>query len=948
MSHGLTPILLVDDRPQNLKALEALLGDLDLHLCLAHSGQEALRQSLRTEFALVLLDVQMPDMDGFETAELLRANPRTRHLPIIFVTAGGKDIQHRFRGYEAGAVDYLMKPIEPLELRSKVRVFSDLYQQRKEIERHEALLDLLVQQRTTALQEREASYRTILENASDFVMRFDLQGAYLFANARTQALWGLGPDALLGRTHRDLGCPEELCQQLEAALARVFTEGCPGTLTFWLESALGRLYLELKLTPELDALGHVQSVVGMARDLTERHSLEEVRQFLSQASWTREGPPFFPSLARYLASCLDVEYVCIDRLEGDQKHAQTLAIFADGEPQPNERYALADTPCGVVVDRKVCCFPQGVRPHFPKDQALQDLLAESYVGTVLWSSLGEPIGLMAAISRRPLRNPPLAIKTLELAAIRAAGELERSQADEALRRLSELLEVSGSLARVGGWEVDLGTGQLHWTPETYRIHGVSPEDFTPTVEDALGFYAPESKPLITRAVQEAISLGKEFDLELEIITATGRRVQVQATGRSQVEEGKVLRLLGAFRDITREKRAEAERRQLEREIQHAQKLESLGNLAGGVAHDMNNVLAAIMGIASTLKSVYGADPALSKSLGTILDASLRGRDLVKGLTNFARKEVASTQHLDLNALVQKEVELLRRTTLEKITFELSLEASLPVLQGESSSLSNALMNLCMNAFDAMPEGGHVHITTRTLEAGWVELSVQDSGEGMTPEVLARATDPFFTTKAFGKGTGLGLSIVYGTVKAHGGRLSLESTPGEGTRVSLAFPVQEAHPPADLAPPPGQESQPLHPHRILLVDDDALIRQAIPSMLEALGHRVEVAASGVEALAKLKVPPSPFDLVIMDHNMVGLTGAATLRKVRSTFPGLPLMISTGHADAEVKALCRDFPDIRLLMKPYSLQDLATALKAMVPPQTQPALWGLFPFETVYSP
>ncbi|MDP2875376.1 MAG: PAS domain S-box protein, partial [Holophaga sp.] len=430
------PVLLVDDRPENLTALEALLGDLGLDLVSVQSGNEALRQSLKTEFALVLLDVQMPDMDGFETAELLRANPKTRRLPIMFVTAGMKDDSYRFKGCDAGAVDYLTKPIEPKELRSKVRVFCDLFLQRKEIERHEQLLETLVEQRTIALRESESSYRAILESAGDYVVRYDRRGAHLYGNAKVLDLTGFSQDQFLGKTHRELGFPEPLCELWEAAIEKVFATRESTTVSFEIQSPSGPLFLELKLAPEKDILGQVASVVGVTRDMTEHQHLEETQAFLAQAQWLGTGEDFFQALARFLAQHLGMDFICIDRLVGNGLAAKTLAVWTDGHFEDNTEYTLKDTPCGDVVGQNICCFPSGVRHQFPNDQVLQDIGAESYLGTTLWGSNGQPIGLIAIIGRHPVANSGSAESTLTMVAMRAAAELERRDS-EASRLLSE-------------------------------------------------------------------------------------------------------------------------------------------------------------------------------------------------------------------------------------------------------------------------------------------------------------------------------------------------------------------------------------------------------------------------------------------------------------------------------------------------------------------------------
>ncbi len=379
-----------------------------------------------------------------------------------------------------------------------------------------------------------------------------------------------------------------------------------------------------------------------------------------------------------------------------------------------------------------------------------------------------------------------------------------------------------------------------------------------------------------------------------------------------------------FEDITAQKRNEEERRRLEAEVQHAQKLESLGILAGGVAHDMNNVLQAIQGMASVLKAKLASDPALVSGLDIILSASNRGRDLVKNLTDFARKGLQEPQVLDLNQLVRKEVELLQRTTLQRIELRMDLSAGLPSVLGDPSAISNALMNLCVNAIDAMPDKGVLTLRSRDLGDGYVDLEIEDDGRGMPPEVLARATEPFFTTKPVGKGTGLGLSGVYGTMKAHGGSVDIHSEEGRGTTVLLRFPVcpKAAEPGTAMPAEPGRE--PGACLRILLVDDDELIRDSFPDLMNILGHTVvRTTSSGPEALEQLNAGLD-VDVVILDQNMPGLSGTETLERMRTTHPELPVVLCTGHLDDEARTRLFGIPRVWTLLKPYSIKDIRPLL------------------------
>lgn len=384
-------------------------------------------------------------------------------------------------------------------------------------------------------------------------------------------------------------------------------------------------------------------------------------------------------------------------------------------------------------------------------------------------------------------------------------------------------------------------------------------------------------------------------------------------------------MIGLCRDLTEQKRLEAERRQLDQEIQHSQQLESLGSLAGGIAHDMNNVLAAVLGLGSVLQVKLAHDPALGRAVETILHAAGRGRDLVKGLTDFARKDLLEPRPLDLNALIKKEAALLHRTTLQRVELVLDLDPELPQVLGDPNALANALMNLCVNALDAMPKGGRLRLLTSHQDRQ-VQVRVEDTGEGMSPETQKRALEPFFTTKAVGKGTGLGLSMVYGTLKAHGGTIEIRSEPGQGTQIRLTLPALGDSPAEAVA---AGASCPVQPQalRVLLVDDDELVRESVPTMLDLLGHRTETASGGLEALRRLQADLE-VDLVILDLNMPGMSGLETLARIRLLRPELPILVATGFREEGLEDALAQHTGITLLLKPFELDHLAAKLREVL--------------------
>ncbi|WP_306591713.1 PAS domain S-box protein [Geothrix sp. 21YS21S-4] len=491
---------------------------------------------------------------------------------------------------------------------------------------------------------------------------------------------------------------------------------------------------------------------------------------------------------------------------------------------------------------------------------------------------------------------------------------DRKQDEEALRKVTVAVEQSPLSIVI--------------TDPEGRIEYVNPA-FTATThyaaEEALGrnpriLKSPSTPPEHYRPMWEALARGEVWRGEFENLRKGGEPFYERAIlAPVRDEKGDLTGYIAIKEDITGLKRAEAERRALEAQLQQAQKLESLGSLAGGVAHDMNNVLGAILGLASSLQENPDDPQALAKSLETITTACLRGRGVVKSLLYFARQDLQEERPLDLNALVREMGHLLSHTTLKRIHLEMDLAPDLRWVRGDGGALSHAIMNLCVNAMDAMPGGGTLAISTRASANGGVELRVKDTGEGMSPEVLAKAMEPFFSTKPQGKGTGLGLAMVYGTMKAHEGNLELSSVLGAGTEAILRFPPFRVESAMLPEPTPRPEPEALQPLRILLVDDDELIRDSLGPMLEMLDHEVTLAASAEEALQLMEEGLAP-ELVLLDMNMPGLGGPEALPRLRALRPGIPVILSTGYSDQEMAPLLAAHPGVTSIRKPFTAKEI----------------------------
>jgi CheY-like chemotaxis protein len=402
-------------------------------------------------------------------------------------------------------------------------------------------------------------------------------------------------------------------------------------------------------------------------------------------------------------------------------------------------------------------------------------------------------------------------------------------------------------------------------------------------------------------------------------------VEVSATYHPERDEAVVF-----VRDISKRKQAEEAlgnalrlRTELEKQAVHSQQMESLGRLAGGVAHDMNNVLGAILGLAtSNLERLPEASP-IHADFGIIAKAAVRGGQMVKSLLDFARQTPVQDLAVDLNGVIRDVAGLLERTTLARIRLEVELDPGLRPIRGDAGALTHSVMNLCINAVDAMPDEGTLALRTRNLDTREVEVEVRDTGSGMSPEVSRRAMDPFFTTKEVGKGTGLGLSMVYSAAKAHHGRIAIQSEPGRGTRVTLCFPACEGPVPAAGCAPEAPGPPAVPGLDVLLVDDDPLIQFSTRSLLDRLGHVTTSAASGEGALARMEEGYRP-DAVILDLNMPGLGGSGTLPRLRAILPGVPVILATGKPDQTAHDLVDGYPEVTLLAKPFALDALRRQL------------------------
>ncbi len=407
------------------------------------------------------------------------------------------------------------------------------------------------------------------------------------------------------------------------------------------------------------------------------------------------------------------------------------------------------------------------------------------------------------------------------------------------------------------------------------------------------------------------------------------------------ETGQVCRIVGIAHDITEQKKLERERIELEHQLLQSQKIESIGLLAGGVAHDLNNLLTPILMHAEMLKYMEKLDAASLDSVQEIINASQRARDLVRQLMAFGRKQALKLKALDLNRVLREFTPLLRRTLREDIQLRLELAPGLPMVTADRSQLEQVLMNLAVNAQDALPEGGGLSVLTAAVDAGesgqipvtglqpghYVLLSFSDDGIGMEPQIMDRVFEPFFTTKEFSKGTGLGLSTVYGIVRQHGGEIMVESKPGRGTTFRIYLPARKAETREELPAENLTEVKAVvgGKETILLTEDDPAVRAVTGFMLETLGYRVISAESPSDCLEKVPRLPGAIALLLTDVVMPEMNGKELYERMRQWLPQLRVVYMSGYPQEVIAHRGVLEEGVDYLQKPFGRKELAQAIR-----------------------
>lgn len=529
---------------------------------------------------------------------------------------------------------------------------------------------------------------------------------------------------------------------------------------------------------------------------------------------------------------------------------------------------------------------------------------------------------------------------------------ERREAEAKLRESEGRLREAQAISQIGNFHWDCRTHRVTWSDELFRIYGHVPGDFEPSFESYMAVIHPEDRERILHGLQTAMGSKSSFDHNYRVTLADNQLRWVRARGVAVLDEtGDVIGLEGTCQDITEQKLAEAVTASLEAQLRESQKMEAIGTLAGGIAHDFNNILTAILGNVEVARQEFSDRSVVGqRCLDDIQNAGSRARNLIQQILSFSRRQPTDRKLIRLGPVVEEAERLLRATLPSRISLDVYCDPITPRVIADSTQIEQVLLNLATNAMQAMKgERGTITITLDSLVLGdslteanaglrkiqqssghAVRLIVKDNGPGMDSATLQRIFEPFFTTKPVDEGTGLGLSVVHGIVQGHDGVITVESQPGRGAVFTIYFPavpVEDKTNDAESRTAQKEKTATESVLSILYLDDDNSVLLLVKRLLERQGHKVSCFVDPREAIAALKKGPDEFSVVVTDYNMPGMQGLDVAREIHRIRPNIPIAVTSGFIDEELRAGAAGNGINELVSKPFTIKELYAVVQRM---------------------
>ncbi len=754
-----------------------------------------------------------------------------------------------------------------------------------------------------ALAQSEASKSAILDSVLDCIITMDAEGRVIEFNSAAERTFGYARAEAIGRPLAELIIPPSLRPAHAAGLARFLATREPRVLGKVIEITAIRAdgsQLPVELAITLIPSPGPPIFTGVLRDISARKGAEEARARLAAIVDSSDDAIF----------SMDLDGTILTWNSG----AERLYGYPASEAIGRHRSFLAPDDSTAELAEVLARALRG-----EPGEALE---------TRRIHRDGTPFDV--ALTASPMMD--LQGRVTGISAI-ARNITERQNAIRALRAADERTQFVLQNSNVGVWDMDYGTGVLKWSGTMEAQYGLAPGTFGGSFEAFIEGIHPEDRASVLAAVGKAMASGANFAFLHRTLRPDGTIRWLNAVGQTMLDErGEPLRAVGISIDVT-------ECRRLERQFQQAQKMEAIGQLAGGVAHDFNNLLAVILGNCELmLEGLDSANPHHT-DLEAIRKAGMSAAGLTRQLLAFSRQEIIEPTLLDLNEVLAGMRAMLKRLIREDIEIVLSLRPELALVKADRGQIEQVVLNLAVNARDAMPRGGTLTIEIANVELDddcpishgavtpgpFVELAVSDTGEGMSPEVHARLFEPFFTTKEVGKGTGLGLAMVHGIVSQNGGCIDVATQIEKGTSFRVYLPraegEEEVAPPTPAIPPARDSAE-----TVLVVEDSDGLRILVPRLIERLGYTVLVAANADQALRMFE--SHRVDLLLTDVVMPGGSGPDLARRLTDLQPALRVIFMSGYTDEAIVDHGVLGTGIEFLHKPFTSEILARKLREVL--------------------
>jgi two-component system, cell cycle sensor histidine kinase and response regulator CckA len=897
-------ILHLEDSPRDAELVRDRLEDDGVSCDIRRAnGRESFESALAQEaFDLIISDYNLPGYDGITA--LKQAQVTQPDVPVILVS-GTVSEEQAVKCLQIGATDYLLKArldrLGPAVQRAIQEAETRLTRKRAEV----------------ALAQSERRKAAILDSVLDCIITMDAAGVVIEFNAAAERTFGYTKAQAIGRPLAELIIPPAFREAHTRGLARYLRTNEGPWLDKVLEIAAVRSDgSELPVELAISAIRSENAPIftGVLRDITARKRADETRARLAAIVDSSDDAIF----------SLDLDDIILTWNAGAERLYGYTAREVIGQPRALLVPAGLTGEPTAVVDKSVrgeAGVPYETQ-RVRKDGSIIDI-------SLTMSPMMDPAGRVTGMSAIARDISPRKKAEVEL----NAQILERKQAETAVRTAEERMRFALESASVGIWDLDYATGILQWSPTLEAQYGLEPGTFGGTFEAFMERIHPDDRASVLDTLGVAMQSGVDFSIQSRSLWPDGTVRWLNGAGRIHLDaRGEPMRGVGVSMDVTA-------RRALEAQYQQAQKMEAIGQLAGGVAHDFNNLLTIILGNCELLLDDPDLDPNPQRraDLVQIQKAGVSAAGLTRQLLSFSRKEIIAPTLLDLNIVLANMRAMLRRLIREDVEIVMSLRPDLAPVKADRGQIEQIILNLAVNARDAMPKGGTLTIEIANVEldnqyaklhvevrAGpHVRLTVTDTGGGMTPEVRARLFEPFFTTKAVGTGTGLGLATVHGIVTQSGGSIDVRSEIGRGTSFQVYFPRADAPEMTPEVPHPVSRAR-AGGETVLVVEDEEGLRLLATKLLGRLGYTVLVAANADRALELFDANGS-IDVVLTDVVMPGGSGPELTKRLVQGRPGLKVIYMSGYTDEAIVQHGVLAPGIAFLHKPFTSETLGRKIR-----------------------